>query len=53
MNKDAPNSMADVAQLVEPSVVVRVVAGSNPVVRPTFPLIFPRHPFVLGEPACE
>lgn len=28
--------MADVAQLVEPSVVVRVVAGSNPVVRPIF-----------------
>ena len=26
--------MADVAQLVEPSVVVRVVMGSSPIVRP-------------------
>ncbi len=28
--------MAAVAQLVEPSVVIRVVAGSNPVGRPSF-----------------
>jgi hypothetical protein len=32
--------MAVVAQLVEPSVVVRVVAGSSPVVRPIFRAIF-------------
>ncbi len=33
------NFMADVAQLVEPLVVVQVVAGSSPVVRPiSYPL---------------
>lgn len=37
--------MAAVAQLVEPSVVVRVVAGSNPVGRP----IFSRPSLSLGE----
>ena len=28
--------MADVAQLVEPRIVIPVVAGSNPVIRPMF-----------------
>jgi hypothetical protein len=29
--------MVDVAQLVEPRIVIPAVAGSNPVVHPTFP----------------
>ncbi len=30
-----PNVMVDVAQLVEPWIVIPVVAGSNPVIHPT------------------
>ena len=33
--------MVDVAQLVEPRIVIPVVAGSIPVVHPIFSLIFP------------
>jgi hypothetical protein len=34
---DTAPTVAAVAQLVEPSVVVRVVVGSSPIRRPTFP----------------
>lgn len=46
--------MADVAQLVEPLVVVQVVAGSNPVVRPIFSdLSMPKAAadFIANDPA--
>ena len=35
---DTAPTVAAVAQLVEPSVVVRVVVGSSPIRRPTFPI---------------
>ena len=35
---DTASTVAAVAQLVEPSVVVRVVVGSSPIRRPTFPI---------------
>ncbi len=35
--------MADIAQLVEPRIVIPVVAGSIPVIRP----IFSPHPFLF------
>ncbi len=40
--------MAIVAQLVEPTVVVRVVAGSSPVSRPIFLL----YPIIIGLTYC-
>ena len=46
--------MADVAQLVEPLVVVQVVAGSNPVVRPIFQAFcMPKASadFIVNDPA--
>lgn len=38
--------MADVAQLVEPLIVVQVVVGSSPIVRPN--TVEPRHISVSG-----
>jgi hypothetical protein len=35
-HRNGPGFVAAVAQLVEPSVVVRVVVGSNPIRRPIF-----------------
>ncbi len=45
--------MADVAQLVEPRIVIPVVAGSIPVIRPTYFNIFnnlQQHSFTIAVP---